>query len=153
MEHIENNPYNAPQSDVSIANPNNGAKNFKRFSAWGVFGLTIITFGIYSIYWIYTRTTTLNSFHENKISTPLLNMFLVATIASFVSGFLDPNDQTQALISGLISIVYLVFYLIIIFSLHSRLAEICGEKFNAILTFFGGAIYLQYKINKSIDQN
>lgn len=146
MEETTVNPYQAPESNLDRIAPTSKAGNFKRFSAWGVFGLTVITLGIYYIYWLYTRATIANSIHDNKISPTLLKVFIGLAIASFVTSFVDPSPLV-----AIINLSYFVVFLICLFKLKKRLEDILAKNLSPVLTFFFSAIYLQYKINETID--
>lgn len=154
MENQAEMLYQAPQSVLDEASEAAGIENFKRFSAWGVFGLAVITFGIYCVYWLYSRSNKLNEFHPNKMSVALLSAYLWAyviyLVASFSSGFLGGNPVVMMTISAL-GLLNLVLYLVVLFKLRNRLAEVMGTKLGPIMTFFFNTIYLQYKINEAID--
>lgn len=149
MEESSVNPYCAPQSDLTTKTLTNNAGKFKRFSAWGVFGLTIITLGIYPIYWIYTRSNIANSINDNKIPPILLKVFIALTVASFIFGVIESREL--AALAGVLNIAYFVVYLISLFKLKISLEEVLVQNSSPVLTFFGNAIYLQYKINQAID--
>lgn len=152
----ESNIYKAPEASLDAGPDATGVHNFERFTAWGVFGLSIITFGIYPAYWLYTRSKTLNSFHHEPISMNLLNAFIGTVVASFAVGFLGGvmgGGTVVETISGLIQLVYFVLYLVVLFTFRSRLKDVTGAKVNPVLTVFAAAIYLQYKINKCIDNS
>lgn len=146
--------YQTPESDLS-ENLNLGAMgNFNRFTAWGVFGLAFITLGIYPAYWLYSRSKIMNKFHDNKISSGLINFFVAMIFVSFPMSFMAEfysDNLTLVGLNGVVSIVYMVAYLIVLYSLRNRLMEVTGLKVGPVLTFFGNAIYLQYKINEAID--
>lgn len=148
--------YKVPEASLEVGPDNSGVHNFERFTAWGVFGLSIITFGIYPAYWLYTRSKTLNSFHHEPISMNLLNAFIISVVVSFAIGFLSGimgGGSVIETIGGLIQIVYFILYLVVLFTFRSRLKDITGAKVNPVFTFFAAAIYLQYKINKCIDNS
>lgn len=152
MNSVNGNPYSAPESDVSTVELATGIDNFDRFSAWAVFGLSVITFGIYPIYWMYTRSQTLNSFHDKKISPLLLTTFLLLVITSFITGLFPQTEGVVLMLAGIVNLLYLVVYLVVLFGLRNRLNEIVMDEISPVITFFGSAIYLQYAINKCIDQ-
>ncbi|UYM16335.1 DUF4234 domain-containing protein [Endozoicomonas euniceicola] len=150
----ENSPYRTPYSDLNIETSSNKILYFKRFSAWGVFGLSLITFGIYPLYWLYSRTKVLNSIVDNRISDILLNTLIVLFIMSFVIGVSFEEIPENTIIAALDHINYLsymVIYLTVLFKFRNRLRDMIGTNIGSTLTFFGSAIYLQYKINKEID--
>lgn len=153
MNDTANNPYRAPESDVNTLDSGDDINNFSRFSAWGVLGLSIITLGIYPIYWMYTRSRTLNAFHENRISPAVLSLFMLFVVASFAIGFIGPQGDVAAILSLIINLGYTVLYLMVLFGLRNRLKGMVDDNINPIITFFGSAIYLQYVINKGIDQS
>jgi len=156
MAEAENNPYRTPEAPLKQAVDKESILLFKRFTAWGVFGLTIVTIGIYPVYWMYSRATVINSFHENKISPVFLYTLVVAVILSTATLFFGPGD-TEVIIGGVITIVYFVVYLIVLFKIRNRLQVIVNQtsdktyNLSIILTFFFYVIYLQYKINECID--
>lgn len=156
MNEAVENPYRSPSADLDHTKYSGTILQFKRFTAWRVFGLYFITLGIYPIYWLYTRANVANSIHENKISSAWLMTFLSSSILSYAANFFGESDI--ALFSGLIiSLVNFVSYLAVLFKLKNRLQDIMNYdasemyKINPVLTFFFSAIYLQYKINKCID--
>lgn len=152
---MESSIYQTPEADLGNQSATDGFKNFKRFTAWGVFGLTIITLGIYPVYWLYTRAQVINGFHSQKISVPLLQAFVASVIGSIVleatTGILSENDAIL-IVSGLVSLAQLVLYLVVLFSVRNRLVEVLGRDIGPVLTFFAASIYLQYKINETIDE-
>ncbi len=157
MTEDSENPYKAPDAQLTKTGNDSSILKFSRFSAWGVFGLTIITLGIYPIYWMYTRATIVNSLHEKKISSALLNSLVVVTILSFLSNFISESGMALLLAGAVVSIVYLVIYLMVLFKIRNRLQDIINRssKTEHVLgtgfTFFFFTIYLQYKINQCID--
>lgn len=155
MEDNSSDFYKAPASNLYDSSRTEDVRMFKRFTAWGVFGLMIITLGIYSYYWLYTRSKTLNTFYPHKISPNLLLAFVFFAVVTFFSGFLEEfsNDkELMVTIGNIVSIINMITQLVVLFSLRNRLKEMTGERVYAMLTLFGGVIYLQYKINTSIDQ-
>ncbi len=155
MKTESGNVYETPASQVLNENDANGIDNFNRFTAWGVLGITVVTFGLYTLYWLYSRANTLNTFHNTKISSTTINVFLasiaLSTSASIAVEFYPGNDFLDiANIS--FSLVYFVSYLVMLFTFKNRLSEAAGKPINPVLTFFGTAIYLQYKINQTIDE-
>ena len=153
MTDSQKNIYQTPSSDLDNS-IKGGVSKFKRFSAWGVFGLSLITLGIYPLYWLYSRSKVLNSFHDNVISKVLLNIFILVAILSFSTGYLSssmPTNTVFAIADGVLILPYLILYLTVLFKFRNRLREITGDVVGPVLTFFFSAIYLQYKINESID--
>ncbi|NKB38689.1 MAG: DUF4234 domain-containing protein [Gammaproteobacteria bacterium] len=156
MEDESSNIYKAPESDLSTTQNADDVNNFERFSAWAVFGLSIITFGIYPLYWLFTRAKTVNTFHSNLISPKMIMatgiIFIINIVFQVLAGVYEENMAIVSS-SALINLVYLVFYLILLFSLRNRIRDIIGKSVNPVFTFFASAIYLQYKINVAIDEN
>ncbi len=154
MDNQVNALYQAPGSDLAGDGEQVGVQNFKRFSAWGVFGLSVITLGLYPIYWLYSRARKLNEFHQNPLSEPLLLAYVGVSIAILVLSFTEPFVPALGAMSGALdslSLVNLVLYLMVLFKLRNRLAEVIGGSLGGIMTFFFNVIYLQYKINEAID--
>jgi len=157
---IDQNPYQTPEAELRSIGGNSRINVFKRFSAWGVFGLSVITFGIYPIYWMYSRSMVVNENFDNKINSGWLIGLIIVAILSFTSEFFLGQNQSSQILSLLITVAYMVVYLVVLFSLRNRLEEIIsdsGSAFNVsiggVMTFFFNAIYLQYKINEAIDNN
>lgn len=170
---MSDNPYSAPDADLAVENSDSGVaavKQFPRFTAWAVFGLSIITLGIYSYYWLYTRTTQLNNLSapENKIASWLPTTTIIVVILYWIMNFAPlmmggaMADPSMAMMIGIVSLVisiaYLVFYLMWIFGFRNRLNMLSGvnkgEAFwlGGVMTFFFNVIYFQYKINQMHDQ-
>lgn len=149
------NPYAAPNSDVvSEILESSNIHCFTRFSAWGVFGLSIVTLGIYPIYWMVTRSKIINNNVKEPISTALINANIAIYAVNFVLSFIAEAVGPQVvLLSSLISIVYMVVYLIWLFKMRSKIEEIMGKSgaLSGIMTFFFNVLYFQYKINEAID--
>ena len=161
MNELAENPYktpDAPLSNDSGDRGDNSIMKFKRFSAWWVFLLSIITFGIYPLYWMVSRTTTINTLHEQKIPTGLIVAMVAATVLSILSGLLDEENTTLLIISAVVNIAYMVLYLIVLYTMRNRLRDIMNRSSHStyaigpILTFFFSVIYFQYKINQCIDE-
>jgi len=150
MNETSQTPYASPSADLLDKNDNQKIHEYKRFSAWGVFGLAIITLGIYSLYWLYSRAEKTNSLQEKQIAKHWLIGLVMTTILSFVVELL--GDSAPVAILGLvISIGYLVCYVVVAFGIRDGLKNIIKTDLNGILTFFFSSIYLQYKINEAID--
>lgn len=155
MVNESENIYEAPVSQVENESRADGIGNFKRFTAWAVFGLSVVTLGIYPIYWLYTRANTINRFHTTQIPAIVINGFLLLVLASTGASIaveFYPDNEALTIVNGVASLLYFVSYLVILFTIRNRLCEITKKKVNPVLTFFGTAIYLQYKINQTIDE-
>jgi len=149
------NVYKSPEADLTEKKSNSGVLgNFKRFTTWGVFGLTLITYGIYPIYWLYTRSKVLNESIENKMSNGLLASFIVICVGSLLFGLvaLFVTNDIVAIVNGVLSIGYLILYLMVLFKFRSRFSAATSVKLSGIITFLLSVIYLQYKINQAIDR-
>ncbi len=151
MEQPIVNPYRTPEADLKTTQSTLKATIFSRFSAWWVFLLSVVTFGIYPAYWLYTRTNTANTVTDKPISPALLNIFIVFVVASVIAGFLDASDFAEIVLA--VNIIYITIYIVLLFKLRNKLQVILAQKLSPALTFFGAAIYLQYKINQSIDKS
>ncbi|WP_440876940.1 DUF4234 domain-containing protein [Thalassotalea sp. PLHSN55] len=157
----------APEADLANVKEDKPILKFERFSAWWVFLLSFITMGIYPVYWLYTRISKANELAvEDKVPTFRLNAFIVLVIAywvlSFAVGFTaDETGGVLAMINGVVSIAYFVLYLLVVFGARRAIREIINAGtdeyvpvkgiLSGLGTFFGGGIYLQYKINQAID--
>ena len=156
MTESEENPYKTPEAYLVQPSQDKSILEFKRFSAWGVFGLTIITLGIYPYYWMYTRAKVINSVHDDKIPMAWPTSLFVIFILSYATSFI--GESNEAIIANLvITVVYLVLYVIVLFKIRNRLQVIINRSGNKeyrlgpLMTFFFYAIFLQYKINECID--
>lgn len=153
---MENNPYSAPTSDLTVTTEDMISDNFQRFSAWWVFLLTIITLGIYPIYWTFTRAQTANRIHENQIASAWLAAMVALYALTFLAEYAFPEMEGIFLLAN---IGYLVAYLTCLFKVKNRLQDLMSKStgstytLSPILTFFFNSIYLQYKINEFIDLN
>lgn len=155
-----NNPYSTPVSDI-VSNVDDSSINvFKRFSAWFVFLLNLVTLGIYSYVWFYLRSRTINTDTDLKISEVLIyiicGVYVVSTGLEILALLIEL--PLMILQYNIIS-VYLTALLQIFgfFALRSCLLDLLrtektiGLKVSGFMTFFFGAIYLQYKINEALD--
>lgn len=156
MNESNDNPYKTPDATLVQTASDDSIQSFNRFSAWWVFGLTILTLGIYPYYWMYSRAKIINSMHQDKISPVLMFLFLIVVALSYASGFFG-DSQAAVLVGLVITLVYLVLYLMVLFKIRNRLQDIMNRssnhehKLGPVLTFFFYAIYLQYKINECLD--
>ncbi|HEY7774581.1 MAG TPA: DUF4234 domain-containing protein [Marinagarivorans sp.] len=157
MEEKVDNPYKAPEAQVEA--PATGELNqvFDRFTAWGVFGLSIITLGIYSVYWLYKRTQRVNDRTNSNISSAFVNATLVVYTISLLSNLGELVAPELAAVLGLAALAAWVMMIVWAFKIRAAIHEYVNASkgnydwANAFLTFFFGALYLQYKINKIID--
>lgn len=154
-------PYSPPLSDVEPLVDGDGLELLPRFSAWGVFGLTLITLGVYYMYWLYTRTNLLNG----VVDKPIPGWLVVVSCLTYV-GYIGlsvlpetyfTNDMFLVM-SGVVTLVYLVFYYWWLFAVRARLLSLVnrsaypGFKIGAVLSTLIQVIYFQYKINEYIDR-
>ena len=151
METAPNEVYKAPEAELSREGGGaDGLDNLKRMSAWLVFLFGMITGGIYTIYWIYSRGQAINLTQKKKISSVLLSglvvTVIVATIASIGSAVVGNLAWIYLELGS--NLVYFVLYLVVIFTIRSRLKSMTNLPINVILTLFFSAIYFQYKINQ-----
>lgn len=157
MEVKADNPYKAPEAQVEAPATGDLNQVFDRFSAWGVFGLSIITFGIYTIYWLYTRTQRVNDRTESDISWAFVNATIVIYAISFLSSFGELISPEVAMVLSLASLVAWIMMIVWAFKIRAAIHEYVNatkgnyDWANAFLTFFFSSLYLQYKINKIID--
>lgn len=157
MNEAADNPYKSPEAHLDQSISDKNVQILGRFTAWGVFALTILTLGIYPIYWMYSRAKIINTLHEDKISSALLILFVVAEILWY-SSVIFGGSEAAIQAGGVIAVVNMVLYLIVLFTIRNRLQDIVNRsgnkqyKVGIVLTFFFFVIYLQYKINKCIDE-
>jgi len=153
------NPYQTPEASVETASGGKLSSVFDRFSAWGVFGLLLITLGIYGLYWLYNRTQRLNQHVENPISSTFITTTLVLYVIGILTNFapLLGIAPEISLALGLAGLVGTIMWFVWLYKLRNRIHDYLsaskekGNWFGPILTFFFNVIYLQYKINQSID--
>ncbi|WP_052692066.1 DUF4234 domain-containing protein [Teredinibacter purpureus] len=151
------NPYKSPEASVEAAAQGKLSEVFERYTAWAVFGLGIITFGLYSVYWLVSRTKQMNARSDQVIGNGLIYSMLVFYILSFVSNFVTLADPTIGGILGLSGLPAIVLMYVVVYKLRNRIHTYVGSQPSThawagpILTFFFTVIYLQYKINKIID--
>lgn len=154
----EANPYQAPESVVDSTESGRLSNVFERFTTWAVFGLSIITLGIYSVYWLYSRTRQINEFVPNPISQGLKYTAIVCFGCSVLANFVSLVDPAIGGVLSLIGLIGTVLYIIWAFAMRNRIHAYLGigpkdpRRLGPILTFFLSVYYLQYKINKFIDQ-
>lgn len=150
------NPYAPPQAPVADGPIGEGVLAFRRFSAWSVFGLTLITLGIYGVYWLYSRTRSLNQMlPAAPIGEGFINATLVLYAINFVvavaAGF-NADDAQINMFSNVVGVLSAILVIAWAFMFRDALSKITQRpKGNGVLTFFLSSIYLQYKINQSID--
>lgn len=150
----EDNIYAPPDAELDSGAASDGVLAFKRISAFMVFLLTFITAGIYGAYWLATRSKVLNTIQERPISGIVINGFLVSYIVSIVFSILlelQPDNVSYLSLNALLTLAYVVFYVILAFTFRSRLRDVTRDMPNGILVFFFSAIYLQYKINVAVE--
>ncbi len=156
------NVYSAPQSDVTaVVDQTNEIEIFPRMSAWKVFFLAIPTVGFYSAYWLYSRSKLMNTLPNRSMSmTPVIIMLVLAGLSVPFSILSNVYKEVAiiGIISGVLSLVHLVFYLMTAFPLRRQLRstlESSGasdSNLNGVMILFFSAIYMQFKINKCIDE-
>ncbi|MGI0116076.1 DUF4234 domain-containing protein [Zooshikella sp. RANM57] len=160
-----NSPYAAPTSDLALDTfRKEGIYELPRFSACGVFFLTLVTFGLYYYYWMYRRTVIINRVCDRKISMHIPNLVIVYCIVSFIYGiyqnyiiYTSGRIPEPFLVEYIMQIIFLVLATFWLYNIRNRLNYMFKAKkkdmfwIGGILTFFGNAIYLQYKVNKFID--
>ncbi len=151
---------------VNTTQMNQNANNilkFKSFSAWYVFFLNRITQHIYPLYWMYTRSKVINSIHKHKVNMTWFYIMMISFIHStymlILIDFIDSDSYfcPVAVLSIFLAVLLcLISYFVLIFKIKKRLQDIMNSNtdeyyFSNIFTFLWGDIYLQYKINKCID--
>lgn len=121
-----------------------------RFSAWYVFLLYFLTLGIYPLYWLINRTQLIRKQGITNISTNWAYATLVLYFPSQILQYVSDAEEV-VLAAAAINIVYMVTYLVAIFTLRNRLQEQLGIKLGWFMTFFFNVLYMQYKINELHD--
>lgn len=157
MDTTAENPYKAPESAVESPTSGQLSEVFDRFTAWGVFGLSIITLGIYPLVWFYKRSERVNSRTNSSISSAFINSTLALWAISFIASFGEFVVPEIAIVSGILSLVVWILMIVWAFKMRDAIHVYVGANkktyawANAFLTFWLGPLYLQYKINKIID--
>ena len=162
------NPYAAPIADLAIAPDASDIQVFERFSAWAVFGLMVVTIWFYGYYWLYTRAKTLNTVVEDKISDSFISITIWGSVTMSAIGLVFPSliiigfefgatSPMFELVRSLLGFVFAIMAIVLAFKMKSRLNIVTGSEqgdktfCGSVGTFFLSAIYLQHKINRSID--
>jgi hypothetical protein len=79
----------------------------------------------------------------------LLTSFGTAGTAARLNGTVTASQSTMAIVSGLILIAAAVMYIVASFNLRTELEGApFGLKLSGVMTFFFGAIYFQYHLQK-----
>lgn len=157
MESTISNPYQTPTAEVMEAGKGGLDGILPRFSAWAVFGLTVITLGLYMYYWMYVRTRALNRHVSNPIGQPFMIITSALMLCSWASNFVSQVAPGVGAVMGLTGLVGTVMFVIWLYQLRGRLHQVQrlsqGQPLwiGPVLTFFLTVIYLQYKINQSLD--
>lgn len=152
------NAFEAPQAELHTPASSSDIKEFKRFSAWAVFFLNIITLTIYGMYWLYSRGKQINEYSkEAKVNMSALYGYLILAVSINFIDVLPLGQDTLNGLSIIATILYIVLYVLAVFSMRKALAEIINKgsaepvKIGGVRTFFFSFIYFQYVINKTID--
>ncbi|RDH41565.1 DUF4234 domain-containing protein [Zooshikella ganghwensis] len=160
---LDNSPYATPSSEISISSSGeNGICQLPRFSAWMVLLLMIVTLGFYYYYWLYTRTLIINRVCKHKISTSLSGSVIALFVVTLILGIYSiiaerfglVYDSQIALADSIFNLACSVTSIFWLFTIRNRLHYMCKANktgpfwMNGLITFFGTAIYLQYKITR-----
>ncbi|GAB2191224.1 DUF4234 domain-containing protein [Sessilibacter sp. MAH2] len=154
--------YNTPQSELrNTSSRKSKFAEFKYISAWYIFGFNLITLGIYVMYWMYSRANLINSIHPKQINPSVISgyvvtyiLLIVLPIASMMGFHSEAVEKTNLVLT----IANFVLHMILLFTIRARLLEFADEEgandftIDPVITFFGVNIYLQYVINKRINQ-
>lgn len=157
-----NDIYNAPQSELRNGS---GRKSkfteFRYISAWYILGFNVITLGIYVMYWMYTRANLINGIHPKQINPSVISGYVVTYILLIVlpiASSMGFNSEAVANTNLVLTMANFVLHLILLYTIRARLLEFAEEEgandftIDPVITFFGVNIYLQYVINKRINQ-
>lgn len=157
MDTAATNPYQAPAAEV-VESTKGGLEGIvPRFSAWGVFGLNLITLLLYGYYWLYSRTRRINEHVDNPIGQGFMVTTLALCSVGWLSNFVVRIDPEMGAMMSVAGFPGGIMALVWSFKLRNRLHQIQGlnkhDQFwaGSVLTFFFTMLYLQYKINQSID--
>jgi len=155
--------YDAPESEVTFRHY--GEINlFQRFSTWYTIILIILTLGLYVLYWMHTRTKVLNKIVRDQISSVFTCITAFLFVASYVVGMVEIVFDEFSMFQDMkqyftylptLEIISNIIFLVWVFKFRNRLQETFSSAdidIGIIPTFFFQIIYLQYKINRLIDQ-
>lgn len=127
-----NDPYKAPEAELSELHNSDKINAFSRFSTWGVIGLTIITLGFYVYYWMFTRARILNSLiPQNPTPGWMLPTLIVLNVGSTAFNFwiMRAGMGSEVIyLSQIFGVITFSVALIWLFSFKSRLNIITESK-------------------------
>ena len=158
---MEDNPYAAPQAESlqsfgAKGGGGGGGPVFPRQSLLAFIGLSVLTLGIYIPYWYRSRAQMVNLAAGREVTglapfSAAILIYLAALAVSFVSGFqgtegggLDQGLNTASNFANLIMAFKLRG------AIHAAGHVRSGTPYwlGGVGTFFLGAFFLQYKINR-----
>jgi len=162
-------PYKSPDAAVDLLQAAGDFRQMQRLNTVLVFVLSVGTFGLYMPYWAITRTNRFNTIYPaGQISLTFTYAICAVYISSYVFDLFEITGLSGNLDADMISIyasVYLslywtgtigftiwVFYFRYKFRVY--LERVINNPFNSpniVLTFFFGIIYLNFKINQTVD--
>lgn len=153
------NPYAPPAAEEATAGQA-GRKRRRQRSPYRderrsvllLIGFTVVTLGIYSAVWFIRRRHFLDSLEADVKLGRMAMAPLMATAASFVLAFvgLPPElDQALSVGAGVVSVLTAFHVARILRSDFARTG--CSVRVSGVATFFFGALYLQYVINRAAD--
>ncbi|MCI5138839.1 MAG: DUF4234 domain-containing protein [Candidatus Electrothrix sp. AR1] len=148
--------------------PTDDILKFKKKSACLVWILDSITQGFYIPYWMNKRIKIINEINKdkdkNKINMYWLHTMMISVVAFILATvslmFIDEESYLSSTIAITMLLAYItaiVSYFILIFKIKNRIKNIINNSsetehsISNILTLLLGNIYIQYKINKCID--
>lgn len=153
------NPYAPPAAEQATAKQA-GRKRRRQRSPYEderrsillLIGLTVATLGIYSVVWFIRRRHFLDSLQADVKLGTMAMAPLVATAVSVVLAFvgLPPElDQALSVGAGVVSVVTAFRVAHVLRSDFARTGSFI--RVSGVATFFFGALYLQYVINRAAD--
>lgn len=161
------NPYAPPKANLN-ENENSSSADalmaLPRFGTLWVILLSIITLSLYYVYWLCHRTALINRYASNKIGMPFIVFALVVYFVSFVPIFIDEYVPAAyateyIYIVNMLDVFSSLIMLIWVFRIRNRLIDdVYGPPYDRtavgpILTFFFQIYYLQYTMNREIDNH
>lgn len=162
MESWDKNPYAAPDVET-YANPSGGYApvSFQevRFSTWGLLGLYVATCGLIGPIWLLWRKRFLDSLDSpvklGAMSWVPLVLILVGVGFTVVEETSKSDASLLRALSNVGGIVLLLAFFRVrrILEHHFARTEAGIGRLSGVMTFFFGALYLQYKMNEAADRN
>lgn len=164
-----NDPYQSPVANVDKVQHAGDFSNMPRLHTLIVVVLAVATFGLYLPYWAITRSGRFNTIYpDGQINLVFTYVVCAVYVLTYVFDLVEVSginldmdadlwesfDFINMLVYWSGSIGFLVWVFYFRYKLSLYLAREIKNPFNTpniILTFFFGVIYLNFKINQTLD--